>query len=157
MRKHPHALVHPFRLTLLAFIEELSQLEHTGLEPAQCQAVCDCLEAVIDHIKTAPQSEWLQDLLAPFVELRADYSKWNNAGDRGQRAQHLRRLRHHKNGILPRYNEYPLLASDAEHRAFFNAYDEFIKLGSIMSVGAQPKSPFKKTVARAREKQRDIA
>src|SRR5712692_6389322 len=157
MPKHPHALVHPFRLTLLAFIEELSQLEQTGLEPSQCRAVRECLDGVIDRIKKAPPSEWLQDLLAPFVELRADYGYWNNAGDRGQRAAHLKKLRKHKNGILPRYNEFPLLASDAEHRAFIESYDEFIRLESIMSVGAQPNPPFKKTVARAREKQRDIA
>jgi len=159
--RHRHALVHPFRLTLVSFIEDLYNLEPTGLEAPQCQAVLDCLDSVVNHLKTvSTSSEWLGELSTPFNNLRADYFSWNNptpgAHPASHRAKQCRALRKHKDGMLSRYTFGPLLATPEEVEIFKKAYDEFVKLEKIKAVGAQPQLPFKKTVEIAKTKKTAI-
>ncbi len=68
-------------------------------------------------------------------------------------------IRHHKDGMLIRFKFGPLLATEQERRIFENIYDCFNALERIVSTRENDKTPvpiFKKTVARAKEKQDDI-
>jgi hypothetical protein len=160
-RKHPYALVHPFRITLVAFIDDLNNLEEHGLAPEQCNSVLDCLDSIIMHLRkpTASSSFWLRELLVPFSSLRAEYFTWNNPKDGAHppshRARQCRLIRRQKDGMLPRFKYGPLFASEEERAVFMEAYDEFIKLEGIAA--NSPRRPFKKTAERAREKRAAIA
>jgi hypothetical protein len=158
MAKHPQALVHPFRITLVAFIDDLNSLEYSGLETDQCDAVLACLDSVINQLRGAPAtSHWLPELLAPFGSLRAEYFSWNNPRDGMHPASHRRtqckRIRKEKNGMLPRFRFGPLFATKDEQQVFVRVYDEFIRLENVRAIPAKSEAPFKKTVKRAREKQ----
>lgn len=161
MPKHPHALVHPFRITLVAFIDDLDALEPSGLQPNQCDSVLACLDSIIQLLRTTSSaSEWLPELLVPFSSLRADYFLWNNPREGSLPAAHRReqckQIRKQKNGILPRFRFGSLFASIPEQQLFLRIYDEFIRLGNIRSVETLGETPFRKTVERAMEKRAKI-
>jgi hypothetical protein len=162
VNRRPHALVHPFRITLVAFLEDLKKLEQPGLEQDQCNAVLRCLDAILHHLTSGRgSSQWLADLIVPFSSLRDDYHRWNSpVGDvfpPSHRATLWRELRKHKDGLLPRYRFGPLFATAEEINAFQSVYSEFIKLESVRPVPSRIDSPFRKTVQRAMQKKRDIA
>lgn len=160
--KHPHGLLHPFRLTIVAFIEDLNQLEHCGLEDPECETVLKCLDAILSQLQRAKTSSiWLAGLATAFSSLRADYFKWNNPRPDdwapSHRAALCKEIRKHKNGMLFRYSFGPLYATEEEITIFGSVYAEFIRLETIAGVRSNNGPPFKHTVKRARAKRSDVA
>jgi hypothetical protein len=159
---HPHALVHPLKLVLSDFLNELKQLEERGLEQEQCDVVRSRLTAVIKHISSAQKpATWLSALKADFEIFLHEYATWNHSGDPSpsrHRAKHERELRKIRKAMQPHFPYGPLFATEQERKVFDSIYDELVGLGSIKSVIGQPSSsPFKKTVQRASEKRNKLA
>jgi hypothetical protein len=156
--KDPRALVHPFKTTLQAFLDDLEQLEVPGLQPDQCNQVVACFDAIKQHLGSISSlSDWLRDLLPFLNSFRAGYYTWNNPNNETQhhqqhRAEQYRSLRELRRNILPRYSYGSARIKNEERIVFIKSYDELIKLELLVPNDAQPKPLFKKAVSRAKEK-----